>query len=68
MIEEKRMYPVTFLKALNVDSRRRLTSNGIILLKQLTEQNPVALRRQTGLSKEKVASLIDDARAIILGT
>jgi hypothetical protein len=68
MIEEKKLYPITFLKALSADARKRLTSNGIILLKQLTEQNMVVLRRQTGISKEKAASLIDDAHSILAGT
>ena len=68
MIEEKKLYPVTFLKALSADARKRLTSNGIILLKQLTEQNMAVLRRQTGLSKENAASLIDEAQAILAGT
>jgi hypothetical protein len=67
MIEEKKLYPITFLKGLSADARQRLTSNGIILLKQLTEQNILVLRRQTRLSKEKVASLIDDAHAILAG-
>ena len=34
MIEEKKLYPVTFLKGLSADARQRLTSNGIILLKR----------------------------------
>jgi hypothetical protein len=67
LIEEKKLYPVTFLKALSADARQRLTSNGIILLKQLTEQNMAVLRRQTGISKDKAASLIDDAQAILAG-
>jgi hypothetical protein len=68
MIEEKKLYPVTFLKALSADARQRITSNGIILLQQLTEQNLAAIRRQTGISKEKAASLIDGARAILAET
>jgi hypothetical protein len=68
MIEEKKLYPITFLKALNGDARQKLTSNGLLLLKQLAAQNPMALRRLTGVSKEKAASLIDDARVILAGT
>jgi hypothetical protein len=67
MIEEKKLYPITLLRALRADIRQRLTSNGIILLKQLTEQNLTVIRRQTGISKDKVALLIEGARAILEG-
>jgi hypothetical protein len=65
MIEEKKLYPITFLKGLNAESRKRLTSNGIITLKQLTEQNPTTLRRQTGLPKGKLESILDKAEMIL---
>ena len=67
MIEEKKLYPITLLKGLNTENRKRLASNGIILLKQLTEKNPTALRRQTGISKEKLESIRDKARTILSG-
>ena len=67
MIEEKKLYPITFLKGLNVDTRKRLTSNGIVLLKQLTEHNPVALRKQTGISRQKLESMRGNAKAILSG-
>ena len=65
MIEEKKLYPLTFLKGLNANTRTRLASNGIITLKQLTEQTPTALRHQTGISKEKFESILDKAKAIL---
>jgi len=65
MIEEKKLYPITFLKGLNTDTRNKLTSNGIITLKQLTQQTPTALRRQTGISKEKFEVILDNAKAIL---
>jgi len=67
MIEEKKLYPITFLKGLNVETRNKLASNGIILLKQLTEKTPTGLRRQTGISKEKLESILGKARAILSG-
>ena len=67
MIEEKKLYPITFLKGLNADTRKRLTSNGTITLKQLTEQTPTAFRRQTGISKEKFESILDNAKTILTG-
>jgi len=67
MIEEKNLYPITFLKGLNAETRKRLASNGVILLKQLTAKNPTELRRQTGISKEKLESMRGKARTILSG-
>jgi Holliday junction resolvase-like predicted endonuclease len=65
MIEEKKLYPVTFLKGLNAETRKRLVSDGIILLRQLAEKPPQELRKQTGISTEKLESMVDKARAIL---
>lgn len=67
LIEKKKLYPITILKSLNVRTRNKLTSNGVILLKQLIERNATELRRQTGISKEKLRSLVNDARTILSG-
>ena len=67
MIETKKLYPITILKTLNPTTRNKLTSNGIILLNQLAGKNIVELRRQTGISKQKLAPLIDSAKAILSG-
>jgi hypothetical protein len=65
MIEEKKLYPITFLKGLNAETRKRLASKGIILLRQLTGKSSKELRRQTKISKEKIESIIDKARTIL---
>jgi len=67
MIEEKKLYPITFLKGLNAETRNKLAHNGVILLKQLTEKTPTELRRQTGISKEKLGSIVGKARTILSG-
>ena len=67
MIETKKLYPITILKTLNPTTRNKLTSNNIILLNQLAGKNIVELRRQTGISKQKLAPLIDSAKAILFG-
>ena len=67
MIEEKKLYPVTLLKGLNAANRDKLTSNNVILLRQLAEANTAELRRQTGVSKEKLGSMVDEARTILFG-
>jgi hypothetical protein len=68
MIEEKKLYPITLLKGLNTETRNKLAHNGVILLKQLTEKNSTALSRQTGISREKLGSIVDIARAILSGS
>ncbi len=68
MIEEKQLYPITFLKGLNTETRNKLASNGVILLKQLTEKTPKELRKQTRVSKEKLESIVGKARAILSGS
>jgi hypothetical protein len=65
MIEEKKLYPITILKGLNADTRNKLASNGIVMLKQLTTQNITELKRQTGISKDKLLSIIEAARSIL---
>jgi hypothetical protein len=67
MIEERQLYPITNLRRLNRVSRKRLVSNGIILLKQLTEKNPKELRRQTGIPQKDLESIIRRSRAILSG-
>ncbi len=65
LIEEKKLYPVTYLKGLNTMAREKLVSAGIILLKQLTTKNPERLRKETGIPKETLVSAIKKARAIL---
>ncbi len=65
MIEEKKLYPITFLKGLNTKTRNKLASKGIVLLRQLTGKSSKELRKQTGLPKGKLESIIDKARIIL---
>ena len=65
MIEKKKLYPITFLKGLNTETRHNLTSNRIILLKHLTEKSPAELKKQTGIHKEKLHSIIVNANTIM---
>ncbi|UCE15592.1 MAG: restriction endonuclease [Candidatus Bathyarchaeota archaeon] len=65
MIEEKKLYPVHYLKGLNIKTREKLTSAGIILLKQLTTKSPKELRRKTGIRKETLELIVKKARKIL---
>jgi HJR/Mrr/RecB family endonuclease len=65
MIEEKKLYPITYLKGLNTATKEKLASAGIVLLKQLTAKNPEEVRRETGISKETLELIIKKARTIL---
>jgi hypothetical protein len=67
MIEEKKLYPITCLKGLNIKIQRRFSSAGIILLRQLTTYDLGRLRGDTGLSMDTLRSIIDQARTILKG-
>lgn len=65
MIEEKKLYPITFLKGLKTETQKRLAFNGIVMLKQLNEYSVGELKSQTGVSREKLSSIVDSARNIL---
>ncbi|TRO42271.1 restriction endonuclease [Candidatus Bathyarchaeota archaeon] len=65
MIEEKKLYPITFLKGLKTDTRNRLASDGIVMLKQLTQNTISELRSSTGISKQILSSILDSTMIIL---
>nr|MDO8133508.1 restriction endonuclease [Candidatus Njordarchaeum guaymaensis] len=65
MIEEKKLYPITYLKTLDATLRRRLAGEGIILLKQLVTYEPEALSRRLRTSRDRVDALIEKAKVIL---
>ena len=64
IIEEKKLYPLTSLRDLNVPTRDKLSSAGIILVKQLISENPEKISVATGISREYLRLLIDRANAV----
>ena len=68
MIEQKKLYPISYLKGLSAGSRNKLSSNGTLLLKQLIKKTSAELRRQTGLPLKKLELMINNARSIVSGT
>ena len=68
LIEQKKLYPVTFLKGLNATSREKLALAEIVLLKQFARTKTNKLRKITGLSFQKLDSLVIGARAILSET
>lgn len=65
MIEEKKFYPVTYLRGLTVDSRNRLTSRGIVALKQLVEEKPQTLWAQTRIARDKLELIVSKAQHVL---
>jgi hypothetical protein len=65
MIEEKKFYPITFLKNLNKGMIEKFGDSGIILLKQLVDINIDDLSRKTGIPEDKLESLIRKAKEIL---
>jgi hypothetical protein len=59
---EHRLYPISCLRGVGVDIRLRLVSAGIVLIKQLLEQDSRYLERKLGLSHEIVSSIMEKAR------
>lgn len=63
MIEENRLHPITCLKDLTKETRGKLTSAGIILIKQLVEGDPEEIARRTGMPYESLEPMIEKARS-----
>lgn len=65
MVEEKRLYPITFLKNLDGKSEAKIADAGIILLKELVKCDADKLHRKTKIAKGKLKDLMDEARKIL---
>jgi len=65
MIEEKKFYPITLLKNLDVETEQKLADNNILTLKQLLQYDIELLYRKTKIPMEKLKFLMRAAREII---
>ncbi len=66
MIEEKRLYPITILKDLDMPTQVKLGDNGIVLVKQLVEMSMGEILKKTRIDKQKLEKLIKKAREVSL--
>jgi len=64
LIEEKRLYPVTIMKTLDVRTQARLGDAGILLLQELIGSDTATLSQKTNIPKEKIKKLIQRASEI----
>jgi hypothetical protein len=62
MIEKEKLYPLSCLRSLKHYARARLVNCGLILIKQLAEEDAVILSRKTMLPIENVRALIEKAK------
>ena len=62
MVEKYRLYPLSCLKGVSTKIRLRLVEAGIVLIKQLTEQDWRYLERKTMLPQDTILSLMEKAK------
>jgi len=64
MVEKKKLYPATYCKGMNREDRDKLSSAGIILLRQIIDMSPEEIRRKTRINKDKINKLRERAKTI----
>jgi len=62
IVEKCKLYPLSCLRGLSLDVRLRLVDVGIVLIKQLREQDIAYVERKTGLSHEAASALMEKVR------
>ena len=65
LIEEKKLYPITFLKDVDGEIRERLSEAGIVLLKQILDFKVEELQEKTGISKSELRKIVEKAKEVI---
>ncbi len=62
MIEKGKLYPLSCLRGLSHEARTKLVSSGIVLIKQLLEQDRAAIAAKTGLPQEVIWEITEKAQ------
>lgn len=65
MIKEKKLYPITFLRGLDVVSETKLGDARIILLRQLVETDIDELWKKTVIPKDKLKTFVKKAGEVL---
>lgn len=65
LIEEKKLYPITILKNLDVKSEGKLGDAGIVMVKQLIEESLEELHKKTKIPRKKLRVLIENVKKIV---
>lgn len=61
VIEEKKLYPITFIRGMDAQSEERLGNAGIVLLRQLVQMDAHDIQKMTGISGKKLKNFINIA-------
>lgn len=62
IVEKYKLYPLSCLRGISLEARLRLVDVGIVLIKQLREQDVGYVERKTGLSHEAALALMEKIR------
>jgi hypothetical protein len=62
IVEKNNLYPLSCLRDLGNEARLKLVNAGIVLIKQLLEQDTSEIERKTGLPQTAVLSIIEKAQ------
>ena len=65
MIEDGKLYPITFLKSLDRETEEKLGDNGIVMIKQLLEKDAREISRNARISDKKLNKLIENSKEIL---
>ena len=66
LIEEANCYPITMLKEVDRQTEYALGDHGVVLLKQLLDADSEKISLQTGIRRERVKRLMENAKKIIV--
>jgi Holliday junction resolvase-like predicted endonuclease len=62
MVEKHKLYPLSCLRGISAKVRLRLVEAGVVVIKQLLEQDVRYLERKTELPRETILSIMEKAR------
>ena len=62
IVEKHKLYPLSYLRVVSTETRLRLVEAGIVLIKQLLEQDSHYLERKIGLPQKTVLSIMEKAK------
>lgn len=61
-VEKNKLYPLSCLRGVSLESRLRLVNSGIVLIKQLLDQDVLMLERKTSLPRSTLMAIIEKAQ------
>ena len=65
LIEDRKLYPVTFLKGLDEKSKEKFGDAGIVMLKQLVSLDLEEIYERSRIPRKKLRSLVRKAKEIL---